>query len=145
MKMNSFRNWRCHTSLAALLVAGIFSLPPAWAQNVTKDAMLDGVVRHVIVPDYQDLAVKCRALTASAERWVKAPAAESLQKTREAWRAALLASGQVRWLQTGPIADHEYLSTFYYSKVLPGRIDEILKSSRAIDDSYIEELGAGTK
>ncbi len=146
MNRKKFRNWQTLLSLALLVVGDVvLTVPSAFAQNVTKDAMLNGIARNVIVPDHQDLAVKCRALTASIEQLVKAPTTESVQKTREAWLAALLASDRVRWLQTGPMADHEYLSTFYYSKVLPPRIDEVLQSSRVIDDSYIEELGATAK
>jgi hypothetical protein len=76
---------------------------------------------------------------------VKAPDPESLEKARQAWVAALLASRQIQWLQTGPIADHEYLSSFYYAKVLAVRIESVVNSSRAIDDSYLGELGATTK
>ena len=146
MKKNCLCHWRrLSRALAVLVIGEYLLLSPALAQKVTKDDMLNGIVRNAIVPDYQELAVKCRALTASVKQLVKAPTAESLEKAREAWRGALFASDRVRWLQTGPIADHEYLSTFYYSKVLPARIGEVLKSSRVIDEAYFEELGATSK
>jgi predicted lipoprotein len=149
MKTNrSFRHRRRRpvATLAWIgLAAGSAWLQPALAQPVAKDAFLRDIARNVIAADYRDLAGKCRALTVSAGELVQAPSSESLEKTRRAWLAALLAARQVQWLETGPIADREYLSTFYYSKVLPVRLDGVLNSDRAIDHSYVEEMGAASK
>lgn len=147
MKNNhSLRDWRQIASLALIVLVGEnVTRQSAMAQSVTKDAMLRDIVRNVIVPDHQELAVKCHALTVAVEQLVKAPTPESLEKTRQAWIAALLGARQIQWLQTGPIADREYLSTFYFGKVLPVRIEDVLNSSRVIDDSYLDELGATTK
>ncbi len=142
----ALRNWRRIAGLAFVAFVGQnASLQPANAQSVARDALLRDVVRNVIASDYQELAGKCRALTASAEQLVQVPAPESLEKIRQAWVAAVLASRRVQWLQTGPIADREYLSTFYYSKLLPVRIEGVLNSPRPIDDAYIAELGAAAK
>jgi len=142
----AFRPWRLLASLAMMLLVGEVVLrPSALAQSVAKDAMLRDIVRNVIAPGYQELAAKCQALIATVEQLAKAPASESLEKTRQAWLAALLAARQVQWLQSGPIADREYLATFYYAKVLPIRIADVLNSSRGLDDAYLDELGAATK
>ncbi len=141
MNNHSLHHCRKLAGLVAVIFAGgIVWLQPARAQTVTKDAMLGGIVRNVIVPNHQELAARCRALSVAAEQLAKAPTSESLEKARQAWLAAQLASRRVQWLQTGPMADHEYLSTFYYSKVVPDRIEDVLISSRAIDDSYLAEL-----
>ena len=142
----AFHNWRRAAVLAFILLAGESILPrSATAQTVTKEALLRNMVKDVIAPGYQELALKCHALTESLEGFVKTSNSESLEKARQAWGAALLASRRIQWLQTGPIADREYLSSFYYSKVLAIRIEGVLKSSRAIDDSYLGELGATAK
>ena len=142
MNNYSLQHWRQLAGLVSVIFAGAFvSWQSAMAQPVAKDAMLGGIVRNVIVPGYQELAAKCRALTVAAEELAKNPNSESLEKVRQAWLAAQLASRQVQWLQTGPIADYEYLSTFYYGKVLPNRIEDVLSSSNALDDSYLAELG----
>jgi len=132
--------------LVLLILAGGNALPQlATAQSVTKDVLLRNIVRDVIVPGYQELAAKSHALSVALEDFSKAPTPESLEQARKAWVAALLASRQIQWLQTGPIADREYIASFCYAKVLPGRMDEVLNSSRAIDDSYLGELGATAK
>jgi predicted lipoprotein len=132
--------------LAILLLAGAFGFPsPAAAASVTKDAMLREMVCNVIVPGYQELAARSQTLTSSMEALATTPTPESLAKTRAAWLAAMLAARQIQWLQTGPMADREYLATFYYSKVLPHRIADVLNSSDIIDATYLDELGAATK
>jgi len=142
----AFPNWRRAAVLAFILLAGESVFPrSATAQTVTKEALLRNMVQDVIAPAYQELALKCHALTESLEGFVKIANSESLEKARQAWGAALLSSRRIQWLQTGPIADREYLSSFYYSKVLAIRIEAVVKSPRAIDDSYLGELGATAK
>ena len=142
----SFQHWRLAAAAALLLLAAGSLLPEsATAQSVTKDVLLRNIVRDVIVPGYQELAAKSHALTVALEDFTKAPTPESLDRARKAWVAALLASRHIQWLQTGPIADREYIASFCYAKVLPARMEEVLNSSRAIDDSYLAELGATAK
>jgi predicted lipoprotein len=110
MKNKFFFRGTLLTTLAfAVLVCGQISTV---AQTITKEALLGKIVSTVIVPGYQELEAKCVALTNTLEEFVKAPTAESLEKTRGAWLAAMLASRQIQWLQAGPIADREYLATF---------------------------------
>lgn len=107
--------------------------------------MLERVVSGVIVPGYRDLSVKCGGLRAALEDLARAPARESLEKARHAWTEALLACRRIQWLQSGPIAEHEYIAAFYFAKVLPRRMDEILKSSRPVDEPGLAEIGAAAK
>ena len=132
--------------IATLALAVVIILPQtAGAQSVTKDTLLRNTVSKIIVPAYQDLAGKIHALSDSVDDFTKAPTTDSLRKAREAWVAASLASRKIQWLQSGPIADRDYQASFYYAKILPGRIDEVLKASAAINAAYIEELGATVK
>ena len=145
-KQSSLRNWRLATGLALLVSAGVsVVIQSAPTESTTKDAVLQSIVRNVIAPGYQELAVKCGALRGAVEGLVKAPTQESLDAARKAWIAALLAARRIQWLQSGPIADREYLASFYYGKVLAVRMDELLKSSRAIDDSYLREMGPNAR
>ena len=109
------------------------------------DAMLRDMVRYVIQPDYQELAAQSRALTAALEQLTNAPTVDALVQTRAAWLATMLATRQIQWLQTGPIADRECLATFYYSKVLPYRMEDVLNASGPMDAAYLGELGAAAK
>jgi predicted lipoprotein len=141
-----FHLWRPFIRLALLLLAGAFAFAsPATAASVSKDALLSDMVRKVIRPDYEVLAAKSQALTAAIEQLTNAPTPDSLAQARAAWLATVLAARQIQWLQTGPIADREYLATFYYSKVLPHRIEDVLNSSGPLDAAYLNELGAATK
>jgi len=149
LEMNNkslFPHWRLLVNLAMCLLAGSYGSPsPVAAAAVTKDALLLDTVRNVIRPDYQELARTSQALTSAMEPLTNAPTVESLAKIRSAWLATLLAAREVQWLQTGPIADREYLATFYYSKVLPHRIEAVLNSSEVLDVAYLDQLGATTK
>ncbi len=138
--------WRPLASLALILVLGEGVLRPSvQGQSVTKEAVLKDILHNVITPGYRELALKCKTLATAAEQLALAPTPEQLEATREAWLAALLAARQVQWWPMGPIADREYLAAFYYAKVLPGRIADVLKSSRVLDETHLEELAATTK
>jgi len=142
----SFQHWRLAARVVLLILTGGSALlQSAIAQSVTKDVLLRNMVRDVIVPGYQELAAKTHALTVVVDEFGKNPTQDSLEQARKAWVATLLASRQIQWLQTGPIADREYIASFCYAKVLPARMNEVLDSSRAIDDSYLGELGATAK
>jgi predicted lipoprotein len=135
--------------LIALLI-GVCLGHNAWcqsgpAQPATKEAALRTVLQQAIVPAYQDLAAKCHDLTEALASIDQASATGNLEPAQKAWVAALLAARRVQWFQSGPIADREYLSSFYYSKVLPQRMDAVLNSSRAIDESFVAEFGPNAK
>jgi len=136
------RELRLAAAVALLLLAHGTALPQAAPQPVTKEAALRSVVRDVIAPGYQQLAAKCHVLTEAAEALQRAREPEALEKVRHAWVGALLAAREMQWLQSGPIADRESLASFYYSKVLPFRMETVLSSAREIDDSFIAEFGA---
>lgn len=131
-------------TLMALLALLLVSLS-ASAQSVSKEALLKDIVRNVIVPDYQELTSKCQALTVELEQLSRAPTTAAAEKARQAWLTARLASRRIQWLQSGPIADREFLAAFYYARVLPVRIEGVLNATRAIDDSFLDELGASAK
>jgi predicted lipoprotein len=143
---SSCAHWLLTPALAAVaLLAGQVLSPSALAQTVSREGLLRTMACDVIAPGYRDLAAKCRALTVAVEEFVKAPAQQSIEKTREAWTDALLASRRIQWLQSGPIADREYIATFCYSKVLPLRMEAVVDASDPIDEAHVAELGATAK
>ena len=142
----ALRPGRLFAGLALFVFFGNHLIPAsAVAPSVTQDALFRELVRNVIGPDYQELAAKSQTLTTAVEQLAKAPGPESWANIRAAWLASVLAARQIQWLQTGPIADREYLATFYYSKVLPYRIEDVLNASGSMDAAYLDELGAATK
>ena len=136
--------------LGLLIMMALVCTAEAFAQSSTpstlnKDAMLHALVTNVIVPGYERLDSKCRELTNAIEELTKAPDQTLLDRTCEAWRGAAQAADSMRCFQKGPIADHDYISSFYFWQILPARIETILGSDRPINPMLIEELGATAK
>ena len=131
----------------ALLALGILSglWPAVAAEPAGKEELLRNVVQSVIRRGYDDLADKSHKFAVSAEDLNKTSTEERLESMRQSWKEALLAARRIQWLQSGPIADREYLAAFYYSKVLPFRMEEILNSSRPIDDAYVGQFGPNAR
>lgn len=130
---------------AALFAAAGLGVSPTLAQPVTKVALLENLARHVIATNYQELAASSQALTAAAELLATSPTPEAVEKTRQAWQVVKLAARRMQWLQSGPIAEHEWLATFYYGKALPVRIDEFLNADPAAKPPQPDELSGAAK
>ena len=107
--------------------------------------MLRDIAGKVLVPEWSELAGKCRDLTNSIGRLVERPETGALEQTRKAWLEASLAASHLRCFQAGPIADRQMVSTFYYWQVLPYRMQAVLNSAEVIDQKHLEELGATVK
>lgn len=143
---------RIHVTLIAQIALAWFvarenavAQSPATAPSGTRDAALQSILKDTILPGYQDLAAKCHDLSDALESGLTNSSTEHLDLCRKAWIATALSARRIQWLQNGPIADREYLSSFYFSKVMPERIDSVLTSSRAIDPAYIAEFGANAR
>jgi len=136
-------------SLVVLIsVLGFFQSLRAQApagKAVSKEAMLRAVVRDVILPGYRDLNAKCQLMTNAFGDFSKHPDADSLQKARQTWLEALLAARRVQWIQSGPVADREFLASFYYSRITPPRIEGAVQSAQPINGAYIEEIGPSAR
>src|ERR1041385_1124819 len=77
----------------------------------TREAMLRDIAGKVLVPEWSELAGKCRDLTNSIGRLVERPETGALEQTRKAWLEASLAASHLRCFQAGPIADRQMVST----------------------------------
>ena len=115
------------------------------AETTTKDAMLHNTAQHVIIPAYQNLAAKSQTLCHTIEKLNHTPTSDSRTNVLQAWLETQIAAREIQWLQTGPIADREFLATFYYGKIIPTQIDAVMSSTRAIDASYLDEISASAK
>jgi predicted lipoprotein len=107
--------------------------------------MLREISHNVFLAGYEDLHSKLIKLNLSLETLTREPSTNSLQRSRDAWLAVSLAANLVRCFQAGPIKDRDYLASFYYWQVLPGRIEAVIQSDRPIDKSLLEELGSTSK
>lgn len=118
---------------------------PTARASFTREAMLRELAGNVVAPGWQDLALRCRDLTNSVRRLLENPAPPALEQARQAWLEASLAAARMRCFQAGPIADRGCVSTFYYWQVMPNQIQTVLAASDALDEAYLDQLGATTK
>jgi hypothetical protein len=112
---------------------------------ISKEAILQQTAANVIQSSYEDLASKCGELKQQIDGLAAARTRAALARAQEAWTAAMLAARKIQACKAGPLAEREYASTFYYWQVLPVRVESVLASTRALDESYLDELGATTK
>jgi predicted lipoprotein len=124
-----------------------FATPPAPAdKNFSREAMLRSLAQKVIVPGYASLAGNCRALGDDIEQCNAAPTQDVLDRARGHWKAAIEAADSLRCYQTGPVADRQLVSTFYYWQTIPSRIESIVKKpSPAFDQAFLDNEGATVK
>lgn len=138
---------QCHLARMVLMLiataTGLFTAHSA--EPAAKDAMLHNMAQQVIIPAYQELAARSQTLCRTIDQLNQAPSPDSWTNTLQAWLATQVAAREIQWLQTGPMADREFLATFYYSKVMPNQIDAVLASTSAMDASDLDEISAAAK
>ena len=132
-----------------LLLAGLLTQDTV-AQGIkppefTREAMLRGLAHNVLSPGWQAIASNCQELTNSIERLIAKPDPSALDATRKIWLDASLAASRLRCYQAGPVANRDFVSTFYYWQVLAYRMQDVLNSAKPVNQPYLEELGAVVK
>jgi hypothetical protein len=149
--MNHFRSqpWRAWVAvcISLVLTAPCLHAQPAPAdKNFSREAMLRDLAQKVIAPGYAKLAAECRTLSGEIEQFNASPDQTGLDRMRQTWLAVFNAADSLRCYQTGPVADREFGSTFYYWQALPGRIEAIVKDpSQAIDQALLDNAGSTVK
>src|SRR5690242_8583920 len=117
-----FRRWILWAAVWFSLVLTLRCLaaqPAPENKNFWREAMLRDLAQKVIAPGYARLADKCRALANDIEQFNASPDQVALDRTRKDWLVALEAADSLRCFQTGPVADREFVSTFYYWQAMP--------------------------
>lgn len=144
-----FPRWALWT---AVWIAFAFLAPCVHAQatpkekSFSRETMLRALTQKVIVPGQVKLAADCRALAGDIEQFNSSPNQEALDRARRNWIAASDAADTLRCFQTGPVADREFVSDFYFWQVIPNRIEGIVKDpSQAIDQALLDNVGATLK
>lgn len=130
-------------SVMTLAVAGSSVLVAGGATTgVSKQAALTNIATQVILPAYHDLAVRSTDFAAAADELTLAPSAASLKKTQQAWKDVLLAWRRTQPFAHGPVADLAVSGRIQFWPSRRQSVDRVLRASRPIDDTYIQELGA---
>lgn len=144
-----FRRWSVFAALTIslfVMVCCLHAQSGADEKNFSREAMVRALAQNVIAPGYATLAANSRALADSVERLKTSQEQAELDRAREAWNATLLSAELLRSFQTGPIADRESSSTFYYWQAIPSRIDEVINDqSHTIDQTLLDNAGATVK
>lgn len=116
------------------------------APAFSRAAMLSDLAEHVVRAGWKDAAAKSRSLTNALEALAAVPKPERLAAAQKTWIEASLACDHMRCFQWGPIADKEFTTDFYYWKVLPYRIQQLIDSGgEPLDAKKMPELGAQVK
>jgi len=143
------RRWSAWAAvwISLVLTAQCLHAKPAPEQkNFSREAMLRDLAQKVIAPGYARLAANCRMLADNIEAFNASPDQAALDRARASWNAAFVAADSLRCFQTGPVAERQLVSTFYYWQAAPNRIEAIVKDpSQTIDQTLLDNVGATVK
>ena len=143
-----FRSLTSRLLMAVLILSGAVTRGSSQSPDhgpVSKEVLLRQTVENVIRPAYIGLQSACREFEQAAAELSATPSSAALKKAQDTWVAAMVAARRVQAYKVGPLTDRECVSTFYYWQILPVRVEALLASPRALDDSCLDELGATTK
>ncbi len=113
--------------------------------EIDRRRILGNLADHFILPGYRKMVKSTNTLLSRAKSFEKQPNQENLESFRSAWTELMIAARRMQCLQTGPIVNLEYDSSFYYWRVLPSRIGQVLKRNSKLDQDEIEDLGSTSK
>ena len=120
--------------------------PAPEKKNFSREAVSRALVQKVITPGYARLDAQCRALANDIAQFNSSPSQAELDRARRDWNAAFEAADSLRCFQNGPVADREFISTFYYWQAIPNRIEGIIiDASQTIDQALLDNVGATVK
>jgi predicted lipoprotein len=130
-------------AFVAIVISGRQALIAGPLTTVSKQAALDNIAKNVLLPAYADLAARARDFSSAADALTAAPTPASLEKAQRAWREVLLAWRRTQAFAHGPVADLGVSGRIQFWPTRRQSVDRVLRAERPIDDSYIQELGAG--
>ena len=109
-----------------------------------RKAAIRAVADDVIVPTYEELSLKARALADAADAFRAGPGDTALAAAQSAWRAA-----RVPWMQGeaflfGPVKD-DFLDAAIDQTIDTARIEDIIAGDAELTPSYVASLGANRK
>jgi predicted lipoprotein len=140
MQRREFLQQSASLALALAAVAAAGCRRPA-----SRESVLSGIVRSVLMPDTNAIVQASRTLDESTARFTRAPTEPALLEARAAFRTALVRWKRGTCVLKGPLFDSGALfrATFWPTRI--AAIDELIASSGAIDDARIDELAVDLK
>lgn len=108
--------------------------------NASIDNIIASVGNHVIVPTYQDLALKTTKMVEALEQLKTSPTDNNLQAMRFAWRDARRAWEQTETFLFGPVDTQGLDPALDSWPVNRADLDAVLNSGRALDLAFVTAL-----
>ena len=111
----------------------------------TREEVLAGLVRDIVVHDTEALATASRKFEQSLTEFVAAPTTATLGLTRTAFRAALVAWKRAQCFRNGPIVESDALLRASFWPARPSAIENLLRESTPLDERGVRRLGVDVK
>jgi predicted lipoprotein len=120
---------------------------PDPGDETSRVAMLQNVGSNVIIPSFEAFQTNAQALTTVAEAYAADVKSETkLAAVQNAWTAAAQSWKKASLFTQGPIDDAFLASSIYFNTTNTTGIEKaISQPGGAVDDAYIEGLGAALK
>ena len=131
--------------LAAGLIVSSCGESKREIRNTDRKAVLDSIAKEVILPAFDDFAVRTDSLVQATEVFVGKPDEASLEKVRRQWRNAAVSWKVAGTYSFGPVDDHFLSGAIDYPGVHYPNIEKSISSGEVIDDSYITSRGSSLK
>ncbi len=129
-------------AVGAIVASGRQAVVAGPSTTVSKQAALDNIAKHVLLPAYADLGARARDFSTAADALASTPTPATLEKAQRAWRDVLLAWRRTQAFAHGPVADLGVAGRIQFWPTRRQSVDRVLRAQRPIDDGYIQELGA---
>jgi len=104
-----------------------------------------GLVNDVVVPSLLRSAAAAHPLPTAVERFVDTPTLARLADAQQAWRTARAAWKETEAFAFGPATDLRLAVAIDQSPIDPAKIDVELAGTAALDEVFVENLGANKK
>jgi putative iron-regulated protein len=103
------------------------------------------LTRDVILPTYEDVVTSTTWLRTATHEFVDAPAQDTLDALRTAWRAARVPWKLTTAFRFGPLSVQTLGVAIDQTPVDPARIDGEIAGTAILDATYVGNLGANKK
>ncbi len=114
-------------------------------EKFTRPAMVEAIARNWIRPGLEQLHAASTNLTIAALTLRDAPGTNTLARAQRAWVDMSFAWKRVQVLQHGPVKDRTFWAATFFKQAYSTAVENVVRSSKPLDDEFIEILGSSAK